>query len=178
MCQVGGEPVAGIDHGGGQSLLAKNAAKFDAGLGIEMARIIAGVQLLLRLGSQSQTRRQPSPKFSADEDAVAGPGAGPQHRFAFGRGADHDDVGEDSVGRFGSIASGEGDAEFFRQTDQAAQRSVRPRPGASRAAKRAREKPRPARRPWRRCHSVRAPGSGGRPIPADASRGGSECLPA
>ncbi len=59
-------------------------------------------------------------EFSADEDAVAGPGAGAQHRLAFGRGADHDDVGEDSVGRFRGVAAGESDAEFLRQTDQAA----------------------------------------------------------
>src|ERR1700722_14154665 len=44
--QVGGEPVASVDHGRSQPLFAQNASEFDSGLRIKVARIVPRVQLL------------------------------------------------------------------------------------------------------------------------------------
>ena len=124
--EVGGEAVAGVDHGGGEALLAEDAAEFEARIGEEVARIVTGLWLLPGFASELEEGGGGASEFSADEDAVAGACAGAQDGFAFGDGADDDDVGEDSAGGFGGVASGESDAVFFGEADDAAGEAADP----------------------------------------------------
>ena len=92
---------------------------------IKVPGIVARRHLLLALG-HLQDGSGRAAKLSADEDAVAYPSARPQQGLSFGDSTDHDDVGEDSAGRLGRVASGKGDAELFGHTDQAAGEACNP----------------------------------------------------
>ena len=100
-----------------------------------MPAVVAGIGFFLGLFAVCRVAvadcGSRAPEFSADEDTVAGTGAGAQHRFAFRHGANHDDVGEDSVRGLGRITSGESHSELFRQPDQAPGEASRPRIGVS-----------------------------------------------
>ena len=179
--KVGGEPVAGVNHGAHEALFAESAAEGDARLGIEVARIGAGsrfwVGRFLKIGrvkipTQSHRTRQGwgtvgcvssrpdarharslgplvkarsfgmthSPlemlefhycgggtaQLPADVDAIARMCPGAQDGFAFGHGAEEDDIGEDSVRRFGGVASSQRDLMAFRKIDQASREATHP----------------------------------------------------
>ena len=81
--EVGGKAVAGVDHGGGKCLLAKDPTQFDPRFGKEMARagwwaeFLAAPQLI-------QGRRLPS-ELPTDVDEVSRPRAGETWRVNFSR---------------------------------------------------------------------------------------------
>src|SRR5690349_1918097 len=56
MGKVRGEPVAEVNHGGSNSLLAQHAPDLDARLGVEKARMIARAQLLSGVQSLEGSR--------------------------------------------------------------------------------------------------------------------------
>ncbi len=119
--EIGGEAVAGIDHGRGKTFFEQNAAKFDARIRKQMAD---GMRLAHLADFRDCGGR--AAQFSADVDAVSGPRARAQHSFSWGRGADDNNIRNHARGRLRSVAAGEGYAVFARQGKQALCKAANP----------------------------------------------------
>src|SRR5579872_3620079 len=127
--EVGGEAVAGVDHGRGESVLTEDAAEFHTRLGKEMSWIAARVQFAPGLPAHRHNRGRGAAKLSADVNIVAGSGARAQNGLSFGHGTQDNDVRQDAVGRLCRITPGESDAIFSGQPDQASSEAINPRVG-------------------------------------------------
>ena len=124
VAEVGGEAVAGVDHGGGEFLLAQILADGDARVGVEVARMFRRLQLLA--ATEFCECGDGEAEGSGHVEDVAGAGSGAEDGFAFGDAAEDDDVGEDTVGRLGGIAAGKGDGVLLRQLQEAGDEAVNP----------------------------------------------------
>ena len=111
---------------GSQPFFAKNPPKLDTRLRIKVPRIVAGGSPVLAYLS-SAARRLRATQLPTDKDAVPSPGSRAQHGLAFGNRTHHDDVCEDSIRRFGRVASGQRDPEPFGKPAPSRRRIVPPK---------------------------------------------------
>src|SRR5271169_5139195 len=120
--QDGRQPVAGVDHGGSQTLLAQNAAQLDSRLGKEMPRVFPGIQLPFgpfpHLSSHGLDRSGRAAEFSTHIDAVAGSRLRAQYGLALGHSPHNDNVGQNSIGRLRRVAACEGHTVSLSQAEK------------------------------------------------------------
>ena len=124
VAQIGGQAVAGVDHGARKFVLAEVAAEIDAGVGIEMtwmrsrAELVSGAKFL-----ESGNR---STEHTAHINDVTWACARAKHSFAFRYAAYNNDVGEDPVRRLRRVAAGEDQGIPLRELQESADELIDP----------------------------------------------------
>jgi hypothetical protein len=124
MGEVGGKAVTDVDHGRGQALLAQELSDGEAGLRVKVLREVSWTKFAAG-DKQFQCSRRAS-EGTGHIDAVARFRARAQYGFALRAGSDDDDIGEDSSGRLGNVAAGEGHLKHIGLVQQAAEKPVNP----------------------------------------------------
>src|ERR1700690_111633 len=124
VAEVGGEAVAKVDHGGGQTAPAQELTDSYPGLGVEVAGIVCGLDF--PSGAKRLQRRRRFAQSAGYVYTVSGAGAGAKNGFALGdRPHDHD-VGEGSIWRLRGIAAGERNVELGCEVQKPVEKAVHP----------------------------------------------------
>ncbi len=124
VAEVGGEAVAEVDHGGSQVLLAQELSDGDSGLGVKVLGELGGAKFAL--GEEQAQSGGGTAEFASHVNAVAGFRTRAPDGFALWGGADDHDIGQNSGGRLGNVAAGEGDLKCIGQPEQAREKAVDP----------------------------------------------------
>jgi hypothetical protein len=124
VAEVGGEAVAGVDHGGREFVLTEISREGNAGIRVEVSRMHAWAKLLS--GAKFLERSHGGAEGSACINKVAGACTRAEDGFAFWDAANNDDIGEDAVSRLRGVASSEGDRVAARESEESADEFVGP----------------------------------------------------
>ena len=104
VCEVGGKPVAEIDHGRSQPAPPQEIPNYDPRHGVEMAREI--LRLRLFPGEEFLEGRGTAAQFPRHIDSVPGLRARPQKGRPLRNRSQHYDVGQNVAGGLGRISTG------------------------------------------------------------------------
>jgi len=124
VAEVGGEAVAEVDHGGSQVLLEQELTDGDSGLGVKVLGELGGAKFTF--GEEQAQSGGGAAEFASHINAVAGFRTRAPDGFARWGGADDYDIGQNSGGRLGNVAAGEGDLKCIGQPEQAGEKAVDP----------------------------------------------------
>ena len=185
MGEVGRKAVADIDARRGQFSPQQGLADVQTRLR-KQVRMTFGRRhaVRMRLCRLSMVANSAAAPPSCPVTYSASPATAPDRRSAspFGADADQHNIREDeatfSARRFGGVSACKRHTVHLAQRAQSAEEACDPRAACRfcehrRRAAQGRGRRRVASRPSRQGRSARVPGSGGRPIPEDADRGGS-----
>ncbi len=124
--EIGGEPVADVDHRRGDGFFAQVARHGELRHREEVRAAVGSAVTAFRLLHHALEHRDRSAELAGDVEIVAGASAGAEDGFAVGNGADDRDVGEDTSRRLRDVAAGESHAVAFRECKKAVEEAVHP----------------------------------------------------